>query len=112
DGADLDRGAKLRYGRENRRAFGTVGHSVGGVLHIATREDFAVREKDGGPYPELRVRRVCILHDPFCGFQKSCRRVSRQCFLTHKGSVSWRMAKSRAIVNPGRTIDRFFLRPS
>jgi len=63
DRANLDPGPKLRDGRENRRAFGAVGHSVGGILHIASREDFAVREENGGSNAKFRVRRVRVLHD-------------------------------------------------
>jgi len=42
DRADLDLGPQFRDGGENRGTFGAVGHSEGGVLHIATRENFTV----------------------------------------------------------------------
>jgi len=63
DSTNLNLWTKLRHSRENRRALGAIGHSVGRVLHIATRKDFAIRKQDGGPNPELRVGRVRILHD-------------------------------------------------
>lgn len=67
--ANLDLRPKLRDRRENRRAFGAVGHSVGRVLHVAAREDFAVREQNGRTNAKFRVRRVRVLHDSLRGPQ-------------------------------------------
>src|SRR5205807_708808 len=83
DRPDLDLGAKLRDCRENRGSLRAVAHSVGGILHIAPREYFAVREENGGPYPETRVRCVRILHHLLRGPQKFGRYARGQCFLWH-----------------------------
>ena len=63
DCADLNLWTELRDGRKNRRTLGTVGHAVGSVFHIATGENLSVREENGGPDPEMRIRRMRVLHD-------------------------------------------------
>ena len=63
DRADLNLGSKLRDRGKNRRALGTIGHSVRRILHITTSENFPVREKNGGSDSELRIGRMRVLHD-------------------------------------------------
>jgi hypothetical protein len=41
---DFDFGSEFSDCREDRRPFGTVGHTVRRVLHVTTRIDFAVGE--------------------------------------------------------------------
>lgn len=53
DGADIDLGSKLRNRRKNCRAFGAVGHAVRSILDIAPRENFAIREEDGGAHAKF-----------------------------------------------------------
>ena len=107
--ADLDPGSKLRHGRENRRTFGAISHSIGRILHITTREDFPIRKQDGRSDPELRVGRMRVPHHFLRRSRESCPDVGPHRLLAHRGKVSRETAKSRAIVNPRQTIHLFFL---
>jgi len=69
--------SKRRHGRENRRSLRAGGHSVGSIFHIAAREDFSVREQDGGPDPEPRVGGMRVLHYFLRGPKQSCPRGGR-----------------------------------
>src|SRR5664279_5045031 len=43
-------------------SLGAVGHAVGGVLHIAARKNFAIRQQNCRPNMEVRVWSVRIFH--------------------------------------------------
>ena len=65
DSADLDLWTKPRDGGENRGALRAIGHSVGGILNIATGEYFAIGQKHSRPDPKLRIGSVRVLHNFF-----------------------------------------------
>ena len=62
DRLNLNLRSQLRDRGKYRRPLGTVGHPIRSVFYIATRKDFPVCKKHGGPHTEVRVRRVSMLH--------------------------------------------------
>ena len=61
-GLDLDFRTQLGNGREDRRAFRAVRHSVRSILDVAAAENLSIGKKDGRPDSKLRIRRVRVLH--------------------------------------------------
>jgi hypothetical protein len=98
----------LRDCRKNRGAFSAVGHSVRSILHIATREKFPIRKKDGCADPESGVGRMRVLHDFLRRLHKSRLHATRESFLEHKRKRFCACAKSKAIVNPDQAVQGFF----
>jgi len=107
---DLNLWTKLCHGRENRSTLGAVGHSVGGIFHIAARKNSTARQENRSTNPEVRIWGMRVLHHFLCRPQQSCRYISRECFLAHR--VCLRTVKSRAIVNPDRVFGAFNWQPS
>jgi len=55
DGADADGGAELGDGGGDRGLFGAGGEAVGGVFDVASGDDFAALEQNGGSDEEAAV---------------------------------------------------------
>jgi hypothetical protein len=63
DSSDLNSGTELGNGGEDGGPLCTVGHSIRGVLNVATGEDPSIREQDGCADSKFGIGGMCILHD-------------------------------------------------
>jgi len=84
DGADLDFRPKLCDRRKYCGALGAIRHPVGSVLHVATGENFPIREKHRGSHAKFRVGRIRVPHNFLGGSQQFGLHTCERNLLAHK----------------------------
>lgn len=109
DSHDFQPRARPSHGGKDCGTFRTIGHAVGGILDIATGEQFPVAGEDGGSDPELGIRRVCILRSQLGGTNQLLLLLWRQ-LLSHMRSDA-RDRNARLIVNRGLGRRTLFCEP-
>lgn len=97
DCLNLNLRTQLGDSSEDCRPLGAVGHSVRGVLHIATGKDLAVGQQNRRAHMKIGIGGMRILHDPDCRLLQLFTYADGDCFLEHKEINSARSVAKQAI---------------